>query len=540
MKDCRDIKNDILKKDDKLTSNEVYHNLILTIRSFFPKRKYNKNFNYDIASYPMDYLKGLIIINVNLEKYDKSFHAIPIRKTFYPKNVRFDTSSIIRLMTPNGSKVKMLKNIIQYKEFVWNQTFNMDYKLFKRKLKYYKISGSLVTDGVSASITFIRNDLEDIVENDNILSIENINDYLNIKSNKWKEYEIQRDKHKQEMKESGKKVKNYVDKIDLEKVTYFNTIKKDKYITECKNISKDIKIIAIDPNKENLIYAVDENDKIFKYTNGRRRVESKTLKYTDLRLKFKRENKKFDVSIEEWETILSNHNSKTCDFIKCQNYIKDKLYCFLHLRELYSKLPGNSSKNISDLSIRKLNLNRYMNMKRSEDLMLNRFQEFYSDENELLEPKNTIVAIGDYSSGSYHIKHKNPAMSVRTRKLFKDRGYNVFLVDEYKTSKICNKCNECLHKFIKRPVRKKKEKDKNEFMNQVIKEKEVKNVLAHGVLSCNDKNGCNTIWARDLNASLNILKITKNEILEYGRPEVFSRYKFGSNENSSNHIVSQC
>ena len=51
--------------------------------------------------------------------------------------------------------------------------------------------------------------------------------------------------------------------------------------------------------------------------------------------------------------------------------------------------------------------------------------------------------IGDYDKGSYHMQGLEPAIC----KKFRNAGYIVKLINEFRTSKLCNGCNSELEKF---------------------------------------------------------------------------------------------
>jgi hypothetical protein len=85
-------------------------------------------------------------------------------------------------------------------------------------------------------------------------------------------------------------------------------------------------------------------------------------------------------------------------------------------------------------------------------------------------PTDTIFVIGDWDKGDYNMKGKEPTICKKIRRIFKNAGYRTYLINEYKTSKLCNCCNEELEKFLEKPSKKPKNKGKLE--------------LCHGILRC--------------------------------------------------------
>ena len=118
--------------------------------------------------------------------------------------------------------------------------------------------------------------------------------------------------------------------------------------------------------------------------------------------------------------------------------------------------------------------------------------------------------IGDYDKGSYHMQGLEPAIC----KKFRNAGYIVKLINEFRTSKLCNGCNSELEKF--HSVLSKKPKHKN-------KQKPIK-VLCHGLLRCQSvKHNCKVIHNRDKNAVQNMLKIVESIKTTGSRPIIFTR-----------------
>ena len=111
------------------------------------------------------------------------------------------------------------------------------------------------------------------------------------------------------------------------------------------------------------------------------------------------------------------------------------------------------------------------------------------------------------------MKFKEPTIGIGIRSLFRKNKYNVFLVDEFRTSCRCSKCEGGIcEKFLPR---------KNPRPNK----EDIR--LCWGLLRC--KNGCGT-WNRDRNSASNIYKISLNAIKKVARPSYLCR--------TSNHTIS--
>ena len=86
---------------------------------------------------------------------------------------------------------------------------------------------------------------------------------------------------------------------------------------------------------------------------------------------------------------------------------------------------------------RKLKLNSFINRKKTEIKMLNRFESIFG------KPSDTIIGFGDFEQYK-HRKYKEPVKGKGFRTLFRKAGYKLYLVDEFRTSCRCSSCEgEC-------------------------------------------------------------------------------------------------
>jgi len=260
-------------------------------------------------------------------------------------------------------------------------------------------------------------------------------------------------------------------------------ISKEKYIQDIENYSmlknKNKNIVGIDPGKSDLIFCSDGN-KTFRYTQNQRRKETKSKKFRKI---LQREKQ----GLFPLEAELSLHNHKTLDYQKFKDYIKAKNSFNNQVFDFYSQTYHRSFK-----------FKTYINTKQSEQKMINRFKEKFGSSNE------TIIGFGDweqFKSSKFH----EPTKGKGFRTLFRKAGYQVFLVNEFRTSKKCFKCEgDCLtFRKVKNP---------RPWKDNIIKR--------HGLIRCKT---CSRLWNRDVNGSLNIRKIVSFTIEGKGRPEYLQR-----------------
>ena len=252
------------------------------------------------------------------------------------------------------------------------------------------------------------------------------------------------------------------------------------------------KIVGIDPGLCDLIYCVDNDNKDankFRYSQDQRRKETKKKKYSKIQLELKKE-KTNGKTIIEWETELSKLNRKSLNITKFKEYIQKK-----------SEINGLLFAFYEKYIFRKLRLQSYRNTKKSEQKMINNFKRIFGNE------KEVVVCFGDYEQ-KQHMKFKEATKGKGMRTLFRKAGFQTYLVDEFRTSCRCSKCEIGICKKT--------------MVRENPKPYRSGNVLVHGLICC--KNGCG-YWNRDVNGATNIYKIAYNAINKKERPNYLSRSK---------------
>ena len=269
-------------------------------------------------------------------------------------------------------------------------------------------------------------------------------------------------------------------------------VSKELYIDELNDYSalRDKTIVGVDPGKEDLIYCVDDASKdanVFRYSQNQRRKETKMKKYNNIILGMKT-NKIQGKSVIEYETELSLYNRKTLCMDKFKAYINEKNRINHILFDFYSKHL-----------FRKLKFGRHINIKRNEQKMMSNLKKMYGN------PDEVVICIGDWEQRK-QMKYKEPTLGIGMRSLLRKNKYKVYLVDEFRSSCKCSKCNGGVcEKFM---VRKNPRPNKDDMR------------LVHGLLHC--KNGCGE-WNRDRNGSSNIYKIAHQAIYGLERPSYLCR-----------------
>ena len=408
-----------------------------------------------MKSNTQDYLISMFYISIELEKINNKsiensdkqirlFNVLPLRTNIIGKNICIDTCGLISNFLSNEQTKEHLKNYKkENNQFdLWNRFFKLDKRIFNKNK--YLFNYMIKTDSISCSIIFIRKDNNEIP-----------------------------------MKKTIKNKKN----MEEENIEYIEKI-------EITDDIRRMKIVCADPNYSDLIYcgAKDSNGNLetFRYTQNQRQLETRTKKYNKI---IDNTNKKTIInneSVKEIETILSKYNSKTCNYEKFKEYLIEK-----------NKLNYKLYKHYEQIFFRKFKLNRFINTQKSESKMVKNFS------NKFGKPQNTIYIMGDYDKGNNNMKGKEPVICKKFRRIFRNAGYKTYLINEFRTSKLCNNCHNELEMFLEKP-----------YKNGTK--------LCHGLLRCQSiKPQCEIIHNRDKNAVQNMLNIV-DSILKIGkRPDIF-------------------
>lgn len=461
-KELKIVKNDIIF--NTLNSNIKYHNWINENKNKIVPENYD---NYDIKANPQKYFKYMIFMNLELEKIEgKMFQFFPLQTQIIPRHIQIDTKALIELLVIENKK-PFLDNIELYKDFLWNEYFDI-----KVSLRKYDFDYTIITDGYATSLRFIH---KDCVEEQKI-KIEK----MRKGRNKLKGLTIE---EKEKIKlEKEKKIKEEKNKLEIEKKSLpkVKIIKEEEfpYIDEIPKEELIGKHIYIDPGKRSLLTMMDDKGQFLFYTNKQRIKETKRLKYQSLLKNYK---DKMKITCKENE--LSIYNSKTCNLDKFKKYIEEKLKVNQDLYLLYQNEKFRQYKWYS-----------YINKKRTEDNMLNKIEKKYS--------KDHTIIIGDWSIGKQMRNFiSTPNLAIK-RKL--QTRFKVYNIDEFRTS--------CLNHITEEHCK-----------NLYLPDKKGKDRKMHSILTFKMENKRNGCINRDKNGCKNIKKVFESYMKTGERPEKYKR-----------------
>ena len=226
---------------------------------------------------------------------------------------------------------------------------------------------------------------------------------------------------------------------------------------------------------------LDEDNKKLRYTACQRRIESYRKKCNMISRWEKLNN-----NIIEEETKLSNQNCKTIDYNKFKIYIKEKT------------ILNDKVKNFYEQDIhRKFKWRTWIYQRKSEDNFISNIEKTYGKKEDIL------LCYGNWSN-TKQMKYLMPTKGIGMRRAI-EKKFDVVLVDEFKTSKLCSCCH-------------------GELENYKINKKKLHRLLICRSCKSNGLENKNiTFMNRDMNACINIRKISSDWINHKSRNNNFCR-----------------
>ncbi len=494
-------KKDEIKEEYKEWSNHIFNYYLPTIELKENNDKTNL-YGYDVKVNPLKYLKYTIKmnetlenINIDIENSDlssqdknklkkKLFQPIPLRNSLIPSYLTFDTYGILSIFGEKGSSTNENKNI-ENRNKILGSIFNMNHKIFNKKDYIMK---SFQTDGVGVSICL--------------------------------------------QKEGSKKSANEAEEDE----NSFNEID-DLYLDELNDdelkVCQSKKLVSVDPGKATLVYMMDNEGNQLKYGCKQREIESYRLRMNRIMKYEKKKNK-----IQEFESILSDSTCKTVNYLRFKEYIKIKTQVNDLTRYFYK-----------NIKYRKQNWRTWIYQRKSEDQFIQRIEEVFCNKirpkqntrrerkrcktemiesnKEILNKSDLLICYGNWSNNK-QMKYLMPTKGVGLRRLI-SKHYQVLLVDEFKSSKLCNTChNELSNHIIK--------KEGSQGMDKSIKKHRLLvckccnpckfklRIKATSVITNNGSENKNIVFInRDVNACLNILDLSNEYIFKKSRNTDFCR-----------------
>ena len=270
----------------------------------------------------------------------------------------------------------------------------------------------------------------------------------------------------------------------------------------CNRYSKR-NVVGVDPGKRNLVFMVDEANQTLRYTAPQRSKESKSVCN---RVIMERERKRHD--IKERESVLSTHNARTMEVGRFAEFVKVKLSAIQDTLPFYH-----------DPKWRNMKLRHLLRTKSSEDTFVSRMRRTFG------APQDVLVAYGNWSPGNHHLAHSPPTASIGLCRLIARTFPAIVMVDEFRSSKLCNYCHQPLQHLCTSVEGKDKKHHRlqvcTECPKQLVSGKP--STLATSILQTR-----RVVHSRDVNSAINIRNLARSWIIHLRRPLPFTRNNFST------------
>ena len=286
-------------------------------------------------------------------------------------------------------------------------------------------------------------------------------------------------------------------------------LKKQKELDDLPQsfLAKNLKVISIDPGKNNQIYCLDDatpkydeehrklidKGRTFRYTKAQRDFEMGKTRRREAAEKFK---KKLCPEASAWEERLRGHSSRTFDVPSFIRFIEMFLASRIALRPFYQRLIHRRDR-----------FESYRLRQKSEARLISNFKERMQCKSKSARER-TLIAFGNGSR--CNLRNSAPGPSSRLRNLFQRHRFQVIDIHEAYTSKRCFSCKD--QSAENGPHRYHLPGAPNQRPAQVW-----------GVRRC---CSCDRPWSRDYHACLNIAVLTRALLARLVRPAYLCRGTF--------------
>ncbi|KAI7903813.1 uncharacterized protein BX663DRAFT_530526 [Cokeromyces recurvatus] len=252
--------------------------------------------------------------------------------------------------------------------------------------------------------------------------------------------------------------------------------------------------VLIDPERRDILYCMKETSvvkhkEVLVFTKNDRSRRSRHFRTLQKSTK--------PSMVESAEALLSKTPSSTVDVFKFVDYIKTRS----SVKKVLNQYYGNETKSSKDLyfpgslfdfflPFRKLKCSSKIFCDQNDQMLVKRLKKKFGHD--------AILVIGNWSASNS--KYHEPTRNKDLIRMLKKNGFQVFNIDEYKTSSCCPTCESSLETF-----------------------KTVANPRLHKRAAKMPTEIPRKLWNRDVAAVLNFRKVLMS-LRETGKcPDVFSR-----------------
>jgi transposase len=180
-------------------------------------------------------------------------------------------------------------------------------------------------------------------------------------------------------------------------------------------------IVGCDPGKGDLVYMADSKGNTLSFSSVKRRFDSKQKQNKRAIYKIRKQT-----NVEQYESYLSNYNSKTTSFYNFKEFIRVKEYVRQNVIEVYQHK-----------CFRSMRLRSYIEGRRCDDKFLESIGETFG--------QNCIIMYGDWDENG-HIKNFISTKGIGLRRLIEHKFQTITTSESY-TSRRCCECGYDLRSY---------------------------------------------------------------------------------------------
>ncbi|CEP15153.1 hypothetical protein [Parasitella parasitica] len=511
---------------------------------------------YDVVANPEKHFKAFYKLAQLSEAYEvKPFACFPLRRTFIPCYMTVDSKILNYHILKNKKVLKM-----DEKFNAWGRVVNLERKAFKSQgcKKTLHFQGTLETDGVGVSILKQNTDTnrKSVMPKKPLEDIDDETKYIE----KLEDAELKQTLGKCVLMDPGRRDLLYcmkeTSRADKKEIMIFTKNDRSKCSRHFRRLRKLLqpsqireaetylsgfatKSVNMEKFVEYIQARASVKDILYEYY-GNETAKSITEFYPESQFDFKVDQKcnlyYENLFVAKIRGFYPQPEHEPNDITLKSHMYHTYLQIMLNQKHISERLNSEKRRKIEDLAkaileqphesghkttisslLGKLRLLPFRKMKFSTKL--------FSDNNDRKLVKNikkkfgadAVLVLGNWSAPN--TKYQDPTRNKGLRRMLKKNGFPLYLIDEFRTSSFCPKCESDLEKFkvIPNPRPHNQEKQPK--------------VLCHGLLRCKNMScleqqtseGNQRLWNRDQAAVLNFRKILNCLRETKQRPPLFSR-----------------
>ncbi|KAI8070823.1 hypothetical protein BC940DRAFT_224705, partial [Gongronella butleri] len=222
--------------------------------------------------------------------------------------------------------------------------------------------------------------------------------------------------------------------------TFVPSVRETTYIHELEQVDRQrllaihqdaqSSLVYVDCGRRDLMYCMSststpQNQQTYRYTSSSRRKALHRRHYRTLRQNIPDE-------VSQSQQRMSTVNSKTQNLAAYVDFLGQQAVEWEILHDWYANATtlGNGETGQPQPLYRKLRFNQYIARQQDDQDLANAIRTAFHD--------NTVLIMGNWSAP--HMRFQEPIRGLGLRRTLKKLGFEVYLIDEYRTSKVCPVC----------------------------------------------------------------------------------------------------